>query len=235
MIWKGSHTMNSSNLAVKACRELLARRRNTGILNYMLIVGAILLIILIVTFAITRLLSFESDETPLVGLDLGYVVRLFLGVALLTAGLVAFILRRFARVRAQKDVLDWAPFSVYGKPQAVIAETQAELQRKSDIIGRFYFGATRLVEPDPFNLWKYEDLVLVYYDADEEALTLKCELQDDTNLSTDEQTGQMLINEIKTRAPWITTDEIGELRRTWSRDRNQIIAQVTQRRKVLTA
>jgi hypothetical protein len=156
-----------------------------------------------------------------------------IGGGLLSASIVLFILRRVGKISANRSSLQWAPFAVYGDSTKVIEQTIQELERNGSSVGRLCLTKNLLVDPEPLNIWFYEDLIWVFYDAEQEDLVIKCEKQDNARIDIAEREGKTIVQELKNRAPWIHAGFTSELAELWKKSSRKFSEQVVEKRRAI--
>jgi len=141
-----------------------------------------------------------------------------------------FMVTRYRRIKKVKSELNSAPFAAYGPPQKVLAESIDDLDRNSLKTGRFYMAQKFFVDPDPLNIWRYDDLIWAFFEPDEECLVMKYEKQDNARLPMFEDDAKNITAELKRRAPWIHAGYTEELAQLWRASSQKFTEDVVRRR-----
>jgi hypothetical protein len=135
----------------------------------------------------------------------------------------------------EKIKLDTAEISVYGKTKAIASQIKADLKEDTKPIVGLYFGNQWLVAPNPFNAWRYDDLVWVFYHQVEKKIILRSEKYPERQIKgIDSDQAADLIGEIKKHAPWVETRNNAMNEEKWKNRRQEFYREISEKRRNLS-
>ena len=234
--------MAKANEAALLCRRVLTKNKRRTIINYVLMIGALPAALLLVVMMIYsgQQMQRERFEKATTDRERERASQPFLGPTFFIFPLIfigatgLFVVNRFRRIQRDRALLESAPFAAYGPPKAILAEAIDDLEKHSVKVGRLYMSEHLLADPDPLNIWRYDDLVWVFFEPNEECLVMKCEKQDNTRLPMDEESATAIAAELKVRAPWIHAGYTGELAQRWKASSRNFTEEVALKRRTFS-